>query len=94
MAAAWRFVIRRHPAPLLAALLVATAAVPPVIPMQLPAMVLLYGIAAYGSLRVAVAGVAGAAAAIAVHDLLWEDAVGSGPLISTAALCALAVAVG
>lgn len=94
MVAAWRFVIRRHPAAFLAVLLAATAAVPPAIPMQLPAMVLLYGIAAYGSLRAAVAWAAAAAASLLVHDLLWEDAVGSGPVISTAALCALAVAVG
>ena len=94
MAAAWRFVLRRHPGAFLAALLAATVAASPAIPLQLPAMVLLYGIAGYGSLRAAIAGVAAVAVAMTLHDLLWEDTVASGPLISTAALCALAVAVG
>jgi signal transduction histidine kinase len=94
MARAWGFVLRRHPGVFLGALLAATVAVPPAIPMQLPAMVLLYGIAGYGSLRAAIAGVAAAAAAVAAHDLRWDDSIASGPLISTAALCALAVAVG
>jgi signal transduction histidine kinase len=94
MARAWGFVLRRHPGAFLGALLAATVAAPPAIPMQLPAMVLLYGIAGYGSLRAAIAGVAAVAAAIVAHDLLWEDAIASGPLISSAALAALAVAVG
>src|SRR6476646_8341011 len=94
MAAAWRFVLRRHPGAFLAALLAVTVAVSPAIPLQVPAMVLLYGIAGYGSLRAAIAGVAAVTVAMTLHDVLWGDAVASGPLISTAALCALAVAVG
>ena len=71
-----------------------TAAAPPAIPMQLPAMVLVFGIAANRSLRAAAVGVAGVAVAITAHDLLWEDAIASGPLISSTALCAMAAAFG
>jgi signal transduction histidine kinase len=90
----WRFVLRRHPAAFLAGLLAATVAVPPAIPMQLPAMVLVYGIAAWGSLRWAIAGVVASGAAVALHDVLWADGVASGPTISTTALCAMAAAIG
>src|SRR5690349_15209208 len=86
----WSFVVRRHPGAFLAGLLAATVAAPPAIPMQLPAMLLVYGIAAWGSWRWAAAGAVASGAAVALHDVLWEDAVASGPTISTAALCAMA----
>jgi DNA-binding NarL/FixJ family response regulator len=90
----WNFVVRRHPGALLAGLLAATVAAPPAIPMQLPAMLLVYGIAAWGPLRWAIAGVVASGAAVGLHDALWEDGVRSGPTISTAALCAMAAAIG
>jgi signal transduction histidine kinase len=90
----WAFVVRRHPVAFLAALLAATVAAPPAIPMQLPAMVLVYGIAAWGSVRWAIAGVIASGAAVALHAVLWDDAVASGPTISTTALCAMAAAIG
>jgi signal transduction histidine kinase len=84
------FVLRRHAAAILAAVLVAAVAVPWGTPIFLPGCLLVYGLARHRGAAAAAIGILATTAAPVVHRALWEGEVSSGETISTAVMCTLA----
>jgi signal transduction histidine kinase len=87
----WR---RRHPVPVLAAVLLIGLALPDLVIVQLAGAVVLYQVAATRSPGVIAASVAALLSATAFHEALWTTGFGAGNVAGSAVLCGVSVAFG